>query len=273
MKRFQQSQERRHMRMYAQNFLINEKVADEIVRAAHPEPDETVLEIGPGRGVLTSRLAQKAKHVVALEKDEELVKTLVPQFQHQPHVRIVLGDALTTDLSGMLPDQSYILVANLPYNVATRIITNFVHSVNPPKRLVVMVQKEVADRMESVAPQANLLSTRLALYATVKKLFDVPAKDFQPKPKVDSSIIAITPHNDVSLEDRKRLGILIALGFAQPRKTLANNFAAGLQQEKEDIEKLLEKNGFSIKVRAEALTIQQWRVLLLAFADMLPSHS
>ncbi|MDO8524760.1 MAG: 16S rRNA (adenine(1518)-N(6)/adenine(1519)-N(6))-dimethyltransferase RsmA [bacterium] len=283
------------LKKFGQNFLISESVLNKIVATANIKPTDTILEIGPGLGVLTFELAKRASKVIAIEKDRKMSEILKKNLAEKniSNIEVINEDALAVEARFLellklgfkgaqnrastalepkteLPQQSYKLVANLPYNIATAVIMKFLQSENPPQRIVVMVQKEVAQRIVAISPHMNKLAIFCQLYATPKIIDIVPPAAFWPKPKVDSAILQLIPRNSVlescgssvfrdpktELQQPNALENLVNLGFSHPRKTLLNNFAK--LGEKEKIGQWLLENNIQPSQRPETLSIHNW---------------
>lgn len=208
-----------------QNWLVNEGVADRIVEAAHPERTDTLLEIGPGKGVLTSRLIRHIGELVAIEKDARLIEPLREQFANTPNISIHEGDVLELDPQALgLKEYGYKIVANLPYYITARFLRLILAHWPAPKRAVLMVQREVADRLQAEAGDMNMLALATQAYASVSKLMNVSRGSFRPPPNVDSAVIVLEPK---ILNPEERVHIERVLMFAKPafeqrRKQLGN---------------------------------------------------
>jgi len=210
-----------------QHFLIKGSALDRIARAACPEREPLVIEIGPGRGALTERLLARAERVVAIEIDAALVEVLRAKFQDEPRLTVVEADALQTDLSqwGTAP-----VAGNLPYYAATPIVEKVLSLGAAVSRAVFLVQKEVAARLASRPGSRDYgyLSVQTQMYADVERLFDVPPSAFRPPPKVDSTVVQLLPRNHAAklgLSDPARFLRFAGHCFRQKRKTLRNNLA------------------------------------------------
>jgi 16S rRNA (adenine1518-N6/adenine1519-N6)-dimethyltransferase len=235
-----------------QNFLISEVFLDRI--ASFVEPGKTVLEVGPGLGTLTQKMARKAGKVIAVEKDFRMTKALEETMKDYDNVEIVHGDAL--DYQSL--EKNYQVIANLPYYVATAIIKNFLESKNPPKEMFLTIQKEVAQRICAQPPDMNLLAVSVQFYAQPEILFRIPRNCFWPMPNVDSAVIRITLKQEplkVKPEDFFRI---VKAGFSRPRAQLLNNISKKLELNKRDVEQWLLKNNVQPKQRAETLKVEDW---------------
>ncbi len=249
----------RPLKKLGQHFLINKGVLAAIMKAAEIKPYESVLEIGPGTGCLTIELSKKAKNVLAIEKDAKMVEILKETLADCKNVKIVHGNALK--LTGdTTVDGKYKVVANLPYNIASRVIRIFIESKKPPE-MVLMVQKEVGQRICARPPDMNILACAVQFYAEPKILRYVSRKSFWPQPRVDAAIIKITPtatKENGSPVFRRRFFKIIGAGFSHPRKQLISNLFRGLKMERGSINNLLLRCSVNPSLRAENLNISEW---------------
>jgi|SRR3989344_9273019 len=244
-----------------QNFLIDKNALANIIQAADIQPQDTVLEIGPGIGILTHALAQKAKEVIAVEKDGAMLEILKETLKDCPNVKILQGDALRYD-AGL---KIYKIVANLPYYITSPIIRKFLEEKNQPTVMALMVQKEVAQRICAKPPRMSILSVSAQFYAEPKIIAYVSKEKFWPAPKVDSAIIKIIPHTRQEKIDANLFFKIIKAGFLHPRKQLANNLSVALKKEREEIQDWLTKNNIAPAQRAETLAMQDWLNLTKSF--------
>lgn len=237
---------------FGQNFLIDDNALDRIVDSLKLNEGANVLEIGPGLGALTERLVDKAINLTAVEIDRDLASILERDFIEE-NFQLIVEDVLKLDLS-QLP-QPLIVLGNLPYYITTAIIMFFLESDLEIEHLVFMMQKEVADRLlaEPGSKDYGILSLITQLYGQVEKLFDVGRNCFMPVPKVESSVVRITPRGE---EVDQRTIEIIKAAFALRRKTLVNSLATGF--EKDDIRLALEKSKISPSIRAENLSLEDF---------------
>ncbi len=251
-----------------QHFLHDPKIVRRIADLAGLTHDDLVVEIGPGLGVLTRELAARAGKVIAIELDARLAEYLRRQFA-STNVEIIHGDALTVDYAGLTGGRPYQVVANLPYSVATAIIERLLTDEHPPERLVVMVQREVAERLAARPPDMALLSVAAQFYATPRIAFRIGAGAFVPPPKVESAVIVLERRKETPLprEEHARFFRVVRAGFAQRRKRLANALAAGLGLPKEDVEAALVAAGIDPSRRAETLALEEWLKLYQALRE------
>ncbi len=250
-----------------QNFLIDRGVLDKIISAAALDETDTVIEVGPGLGVLTRALAEGAGKVVAVELDRNMAALLRETMAGLPNVEIVERDILETPAETIVGDSPYKVVANLPYYITSPALRHFLEGPRQPQSLVVMVQKEVARQIVAKPPEMSLLSVAIQFYGTPKIISYVPAGAFYPPPKVDSAILRIDvlPARRLSPEDEMTFFKLARAGFSTRRKQLANALSNGLDIDKATGIDLLQKAGIDPARRAETLTIDEWLDLLKAF--------
>ena len=253
---------------FGQNFLIDEHVLDKIVDAALIGKEDGVIEIGPGIGTMTQRLCEAASKVVAIEIDKELIPILSETMSGYDNVKIINADVMKTDLDKLIRDEfsgmSVKVVANLPYYITTPIVMSLLENHLPVESITIMVQKEVAQRMQAGpgTKDYGALSLAVQYYADTYIAANVPPNCFMPRPKVGSGVIRLTVRKEAEVEvaDEKLMFSLIRAAFNQRRKTLVNavtNFP-GLDYTKEDIEKALAGLGISEKIRGEALSLQEF---------------
>lgn len=257
---------------YGQNFLIDSNILDKIIRAADVNQDDCVLEIGPGIGTMTQYLCEHAREVVAVEIDKKLIPILEQDtLSAYNNVTIINEDILKVDINAIVQEKNnkkpIKVVANLPYYITTPIIMGLFESHVPLESITIMVQKEVAERMQVGPGTKNYgaLSLAVQYYAKPEVMLTVPAGCFMPRPNVDSSVIKLTRHEKpcVSVSDEKWMFDIIRASFNQRRKTLVNGLgnAPELNLTKENILSALGKMGLSPTVRGEALTLEQFALL------------
>ncbi len=256
-----------------QNFLKDEAVLNHIIESANLSKDDVVLEIGPGHGALTEKLAAVCKQVIAIELDERLIELLHTKFVGNQNVEIIQGDILKINLpelvaSSQLLVHGYKVVANLPYYITSPIIRLLLETKYPPTEMVVMVQKEVAERIVAKPGAMSILAVSVQYYAKAEFLFTVFKQSFEPMPKVDSAIIkmSVTSNQQLVTSDKektKKFFRIVKSGFSAKRKTLINNLSNGLQLEKKVVEEKLAQLGFSANTRAQELGVEDWRKLVV----------
>ena len=245
---------------FGQNFLINQDILQKIINTASLSVNDTVLEIGAGIGNLTLELAKKADRVIAIEKDRKMCVILkdVLEKENIKNVKIIDKDVLEY----RTPDIKYKLIANLPYYITSPVIRKFLEAKRKPKKMILMVQKEVAQRICSKPGKMNLLAVSVQFYAKPEIKFFVSKACFWPQPKVNSAIIEIIPHKTFDSDEFNKLFFkIVRAGFSHPRKQLINNLSQELKMEKEKVRKWLLKSNLLPKLRAEALAIKDWMKL------------
>ena len=256
---------------FGQNFLIDTRVLDRIIEASEITKDDFVLEIGPGIGTMTQYLADAAREVTAVEIDDALIPILQDTLKEWDNVSVIHGDILKTDIRKIADEKNQgrpiKVVANLPYYITTPIIMGLFESHEPVDSITVMVQKEVADRMQTGpgSKDYGALSLAVQYYAKPEIVANVPPNCFMPRPKVGSAVIRLTTYDNppVEVDDEKLMFRIIRASFNQRRKTLANGLknAADLDIPKELIAESIESLGHGPSVRGEALTLEEFAAL------------
>ena len=258
-----------------QNFLVNEGVVKRIVDALAPQPNETIIEIGPGRGALTAQLLNRAERIVAVEFDRNLLPLISERFGNNQNFKLVPEDALTVDFcSEIQPAARARVVANLPYNIATAIVQRLIAQRTCLTEMVLMLQREVVSRI-TASPGTNergYLSVFVQFYCDTEKLFDVAPGSFRPVPKVWSSVVRLVVHTQPAapVKDEDLLWRVVSAGFAQRRKTILNNMRSGPP----DFQELMKRHGgasivlcraeVDLQRRAETLTLEEWASIVRA---------
>lgn len=251
---------------FGQNFLIDGNVVEKIVRQAGVTRDDFVLEIGPGIGTMTQILCENAREVAAVEIDDKLIPILQETLAGYDNVSVIHNDILKVDIAKLAQEKNngrpIKVVANLPYYITTPIIMGLFESHVPLDSITIMVQKEVADRMQ-VGPGTKdygALSLAVQYYAKPEIVLNVPASCFMPRPNVDSAVIRLTRHTNppVTVKDEGLLFKIIRASFNQRRKTLANGLSNSpeISLSKEQIQQAIEAAGFPLTIRGEALTLE-----------------
>jgi len=252
-----------------QHFLVDREVLGAIVAAAELSPSDVVVEIGPGLGILTGELAQKAGRVIAVELDDKLAALLKQTLASLDNVTIINDDVLKIAPQDLLEKQAglgYKVVANLPYYITSPVLRHFLEASAKPRTMIVMVQKEVAEAIAAKPGDMSLLSISVQYYAEPKIISLVPAQCFYPAPKVDSAIVKIDVYPKPKVDvDEKGFFAVVRAGFAAPRKQLANSLAQGLGKDKAEVLPLLKEAGIAPQRRAETLTIEEWAGLWRVF--------
>ena len=255
---------------FRQNFLIDTHVLDKIVRAAEITPEDYVLEIGPGIGTLTQYLCESAKHVFAVEIDDNLIPILQDTLSAYDNVTVIHNDVLKLDINKLVEEKCegkrIKVVANLPYYITTPILMGLFESHVPMESVTVMVQKEVAQRMQALpgGKDYGALSLAVQFYAEPYIVANVPPNCFMPRPNVGSAVIRLTSHKKpVAVKNEKLMFDIIRASFNQRRKTLVNGLynVGGLNKSKEELAAVLESIGLAANVRGETLTLEQFAAL------------
>jgi 16S rRNA (adenine1518-N6/adenine1519-N6)-dimethyltransferase len=251
-----------------QSFLIDKKVLKKIVEVADLSKNDSVLEVGPGIGNLTIELAKKVKKVIAVEKDEKMVEILKERLKEE---RIKNVEIVNEDILKFLPSfklrRSYKVVANIPYYLTSRLIRNLLEAKRRPKLIVLMIQKEVAQRICAKPPKMNLLAVSVQFYAKPEIVSFVSRNCFWPRPKVDSAIIKISNiKKQKPTKEEKLFFKIVRAGFSHPRKQLINNLSKGLKKNKKIVKEWLLNCGISPDKRAENLSIEEWKRLTISFS-------
>ncbi len=253
---------------YGQNFLIDGNILDNIIDAAGITKDDFVLEIGPGIGTMTQRLCEEAREVVAVEIDKTLIPILDDTLSSYKNWSVINQDILKVDIKKLAEEKNggkpIKVVANLPYYITTPIIMGLFESHVPLESITIMIQKEVADRMQEGpgSKEYGALSLAVQYYSNPQIVCDAPPSCFMPQPKVTSTVITLKCHNNPPVKcDEKLLFQIIRASFNQRRKTLQNGLSNGLHFSKEQIAEAIEKAGFSPTVRGEALSLEDFAAL------------
>lgn len=248
---------------FGQNFLIDRSVLEQMVEAAEIERDDQVLELGAGTGVLTRELARRARRVVAVELERDMLTLLAKTTGALPNVERLARNLLYLDPQEVFAQEPYKLVANLPYYITAPTFRHFLESANKPRLLVVMVQYEVAQRMVAGPGDMSLLGVSVQFYGQPSIVARVPARAFYPAPKVDSAILRVDVHNHVplSLAERDDFFRIVQAGFAERRKQLHNSLTHHLHRKNEEIRACLATANIDASRRAETLTIDDWLAL------------
>jgi 16S rRNA (adenine1518-N6/adenine1519-N6)-dimethyltransferase len=228
------------------------------------------VEVGPGTGLLTERLAEHAAHLIAVELDARLAQGLRERFAGRSHVSIIEADVLETGVEQMLAAGGgglpYVVVGNLPYYIGTAIVRKFIRDRLPPKRLVVTLQAEVARNMAAEPGHMSYLSVETQEFASARVLFRIPPRAFRPPPKVDSAVVRLDVDEgpDVEVDDIEAFLALARAGFAAPRKRLRNSLAIGLRVEAAEAEAVIAAAGLDPGQRPAELSMRDWRALYFA---------
>lgn len=246
-----------------QHLLISREAIDASIQAADIQSDEQILEVGSGMGVLTVELAKKARQVTALEVDPQIIQILKETTRDYQNVHILQQDLLRFNPVSAFVDSPYKIVANLPYYITAPTLRHFLEALNPPKRMVLMVQYEVARRVLAEPGEMSVLAISVQFYGKATLVRKVPAASFYPPPRVDSAIISIDVLSEPALkiDNRKRFFRLIHAGFSQKRKQLHNTLSGSLAIENPTVRQWLENAEIQPARRAETLSLYEWKKL------------
>lgn len=254
----------RPSKAYGQNYLISDKPIRDMIAAGELTHDDTVIEVGPGFGVLTEAVAPLVHHIISFEIEKKLQDYWQKKQKEQANIQIVWGNFVYQfpDLQQTFP-QGYKVLANIPYQITSQIIRMLLEAQNKPERIIVMVQREVSDRICAKPGDMSLFAVSVQYYGEPKMVCKVPKGNFFPAPKVDSAVLMIknisTPHNTFSDE---QFFEVVRAGFSHPRKQLWSNLAEKYPQKKEAIKQLLQTVTGNEKIRAEELSVDQWKQLV-----------
>ena len=253
-----------------QNFLQNRASLELIVDSAEIQKTDTVLEIGPGLGSLTQFLAHAAKSVISVELDHDLIPVLKSVLASFQNIRLIEGDILKITPSSVIDTDDYLVVANVPYYITSAIFRHLLSNKPRPRRIVLTIQKEVAERICANAGDMSLLALSIQVYGKPRIMGIIPADDFYPQPKVDSAILRVdlNPESFIQEKYMSDFFLLAKAGFSQKRKTLRNSLSAGLRMSSQEAASLLEHSGIDPMRRAETLDLTEWTTLTLKFSDL-----
>jgi len=258
---------------FGQNFLIDQSVINKLIKVGDLKKTDIVLEIGPGTGILTKEIAKRVKKVIAIEKDRKMCQILQETLRDFNNIEIIQRDILNFQFSifnfqSNLKSQfskNYKIIANLPFYLTGAVIRKFLEVENKPKEMILIVQKEVAQRINSRPPQMNLLAVAVQFYAQPKIIDYISKKSFWPQPEVDGAIIKLQIKNKKAKINEKRFFEIVKAGFSHPRKTILNNLskacpelAEGVKLNKDGVQQWLLKNNLKPCQRAESLSLNDW---------------
>lgn len=256
---------RRPLKSLGQNFLVDRNIVERIIACADLRPGDRVLEVGPGRGALTALLADRVERLLLVEYDHALAADLTGRYRDDERVRVVDGDILAVDLGQLLGDGTWKVVANLPYNISTQVLFRFLELRSRLSRMLLMLQKEVGDRL--VAPpdcsDYGVTTLLLGLWFDIRREFPVSPGCFHPRPRVDSVVLSFTPlpAPRVRVGDEAVFRRLVKCAFATRRKTLINCLRREEWPECENLAELLERCGIDGRRRGETLTLEEFACL------------
>lgn len=255
-----------------QNFLVDPEALRMIIQVADIPPGALVLEVGPGLGSLTRGLAQVARRVVAVELDGRLLPLLAQVLAGYQNVEVINGDILEIDPPQLMGEAGYLVVANIPYYITSALIRHLLSPEFKPARIVLTVQKEVAERICAAPGDLSLLALSVQVYGEAKKVLRISAGAFYPAPKVDSCVVRVDlyPQPLIASEQLDVFFKLARAGFNQKRKTLRNSLSAGLHLPLDRVSTLLLSVGIDPSRRAETLGLSEWKELTEAFVSLQP---
>ena len=262
-KKILKEQDLKALKSLGQNFLIDEKVLGKIIQTSKLDKNDLVLEIGPGLGTLTNELIKKCGAVVAVEKDKKITGLI----KEKNNLKIINDDILKINLNELIKEHSnnkkYKLISNIPYYITSPVIKLFLENNIQPELIVLLVQKEVAERICAKPGKLSVLALSVQTYGEPEIVSYVHKSSFYPEPKVDSAILKIKNiKKEFSDEHYKKLFKIIKIGFSSKRKKLINNLSAGLQISKEESANILQKAGINLNARAQELSLEEWNKLV-----------
>ena len=247
-----------------QHFILSKKSLAKMITAAEIKKNDTIIEIGPGLGTLTQELAKTGAKIIAIEKDLKMISILKETQADYQNIKIIQADARKLSILRIDSLKRYKIVANLPYNAATFLIRQWLESKNPPELMILIIQKEVAQRITAKSPYSNLLAISVQFYADVKIINYVKKESFWPKPKVNAAIIKIVPKKMTILRaiaNRQSFFKVVKAGFSQPRKQLAGNLLKRLKLPRERLMEIFRNSNILSTARAENLSLDEWQKL------------
>jgi 16S rRNA (adenine1518-N6/adenine1519-N6)-dimethyltransferase len=243
-----------------QNFLVDPFHLGKIIEAAELSTADTVLEIGPGPGTLTRFLIEAAGQVIAVELDSQMVNLLQQEYGHHPNLSIVEADILKVNINQIVTASPFKVVANLPYYITSAVMRHLLESTPRPQRLVVTVQKEVAQRIVAEPGKMSILAVSVQFYGQPKLVHRIPAGAFYPPPKVDSAVVCIDTFTELPLAaaGADHFFRVVKAGFSQKRKQLKNSLAGGLQLTMPEVVEAMRQADIEPSRRAETLSLAEW---------------
>ncbi|MFH1366972.1 MAG: 16S rRNA (adenine(1518)-N(6)/adenine(1519)-N(6))-dimethyltransferase RsmA [Patescibacteria group bacterium] len=257
-------------RSAGQNFLFNKKINQQIIEVSSLKPDDLVLEIGSGFGFLTDDIAARVKKIVAVELDRRLAFFLKNKFARRKNIEIIQADIFKVDLNTYFKDLNYKLISNLPYNITSLVLRNFLTLRPRPKEMIILVQKEVAQRITALPGKMSLLAVFTQFYSSPKIILEAGKEYFWPRPEINSTLIKL---ENIGINrfnvNEMNFAKLVKIGFSAKRKKLTNNLKHGLGISAEISEKILKELKLPLKVRAQELSLENWLNLTKQFFDIL----
>ena len=252
-----------------QNFMHDPNALEKIVASAEPSPSDTVVEVGAGAGALTDILARAAREVFSIEVDERLRPLLEERFEDSANVYLVFDDILKTNVTALVGAADYIVVANVPYYISSAILWRFLESARPPRRMILTMQYEVAERVIGAPGAMNLLSIATQFYGAPRIVGKFGPAVFWPRPNIDSAIVRIDTHEapPVNVPSREQFFRVVKAGFSMKRKQLKNSLSGGLNIRSSISRDLLRAAEIDPQRRAETLSLAEWARLTRTLAD------
>lgn len=257
-----------------QNFLHDPNTIQKIVDGAELPENALVLEIGPGTGVMTQVLAERAGHVIAIETDDRLIPLLEAELAEYPNTQIIHADFLKLNLAELVDNQEYYVVANLPYYITSAILRKLMDNPNRPKRFVITVQREVAERIIEEAGSMSILSLSIQFYGKPEIITRLNPAVFYPRPDVESAVLRIDVYDEpiVEIGDNRNFFKVVRAGFSQKRKQIKNSLSGGLGLKSKVVQMLLDTAQIDVTRRAETLNLEEWGALCRAYEDYLTTE-
>ncbi|MCL4386815.1 MAG: 16S rRNA (adenine(1518)-N(6)/adenine(1519)-N(6))-dimethyltransferase RsmA [Patescibacteria group bacterium] len=251
---------------FGQNFLTDKEALDSLVDSAGIRSNETILEVGPGLGVLTTELCKKAGKVIAVEKDKEILEVLKETTAEFRNLEIANEDILEYQVK----EKNYKVAASLPFYISSPIFRKFLGLTNKPRLMSLIVQKEVAEKATAREGEMNVLAVSIQFYGKAEIIMIIPKTSFFPVPKVDAAILMITPYEKPLFDVNEKLFFrIVKAGFGEKRKKLINSLAGGLQLEKGKVAKILADLSIDTNIRAEDLNLKMWQELYQNLQEVL----
>ena len=257
-------------RSLGQNFMHDPNMLEKIVASAELAAGDIVVEVGSGTGALTEILASAAAQVFTVEIDERFQPLLEERFDDVPNVYLVFGDILKMDLRALVGGQPYVVVANVPYYISSAILWHFLEAEAPPRRMILTMQYEVAERIIGKAGTLNLLSVAVQFYGVAHIVNKLSPAVFWPRPNIHSAVVRIDPHRvpPVTVPSTEAFFRVVRAGFSMKRKQLKNALAGGLRIKSTTATELLNSAGIDPQRRAETLTLEEWARLSRVTAEV-----
>jgi 16S rRNA (adenine1518-N6/adenine1519-N6)-dimethyltransferase len=251
-----------------QNFLFDPNALRKIIKASDLKPEDYVLEIGTGLGSLTELLSKEAFFVTTIEIDRDLSSALVSILKPLENVKLIEGDILEIDIEKVIPHSNYIVVANIPYYITSAVIRKLLESKIKPRRIILTIQREVAERICGLEKKMSILTLSVLIYGNPKIFGHIPANCFYPKPNVESSILIVDIYDKPLIQETliPLFFTLVHAGFNQKRKTIRNALSSQLPEKPDQIVNILSDADINPQRRAETLSIEEWKILTTLYS-------